>query len=271
MPTIAIKGTDFIVDVTKFELREKADESNILYGEDFHKFEDGYGLYYDPEYKNWPSDGPYIPETVEYIRLPEFSKLDPEGMSLRSGKPLKDVLTMSDFDLLFDREAFDLRVNKGVLPTLDIAGHTFFVDISMDMLRPKNDFRSEGIVFSDIETYYNDDKRTYTIPYNPKTHEFQEPDYLTMKEFPKDLIAVEFSSERILDRIGWNRKYGFELTDGLEKIGFKLHHNARSIPWKNTFVAGLIERNIEAEKKRKATTEKQQLIQPKNKRTNRKI
>lgn len=60
-----------------------------------------------------------------------------------------------------NQEAYDLRVNKGMLPTIDIAGHTFYVDIRMDMLRPKDDFLSKGIVFSDIENYYDEDKRTY--------------------------------------------------------------------------------------------------------------
>ncbi|MGJ1359996.1 hypothetical protein ACR79K_25155 [Sphingobacterium siyangense] len=45
-----------------------------------------------------------------------------------------------------NQEAYDLRVNKGMLPTIDIAGHTFYVDIRMDMLRPKDDFLSKGIV-----------------------------------------------------------------------------------------------------------------------------
>lgn len=72
-----------------------------------------------------------------------------------------------------------------MLPTIDIAGHTFYVDICMDMFRPKDDFLSKGIVFSDIENYYDEDKRTYTIPYNPKTHQFQEPDYRNTKELPK--------------------------------------------------------------------------------------
>ncbi|SFO17695.1 hypothetical protein SAMN05421741_12415 [Paenimyroides ummariense] len=33
--------------------------------------------------------------------------------------------------------AFDMRVNQGILPTIEIAGHTFYVDIRMDKLRPK--------------------------------------------------------------------------------------------------------------------------------------
>lgn len=53
----------------------------------------------------------------------------------------------------------DLRLNKGILPTLDIAGHTFYVDLQMDKLRPKDDFRSQGINFTEIKDYYDRDRR----------------------------------------------------------------------------------------------------------------
>tara|TARA_R110002096_G_scaffold86792_2_gene199557 strand:+ start:42866 stop:44167 length:1302 start_codon:yes stop_codon:yes gene_type:complete len=161
-------------------------------------------------------------------------------------------------EIPFDLNACDMRVSKGMLPTVDIAGHTFYVDIRMDMLRPKDDFLSKGIVFSDIANYYDLDKRTYTIPYNPKTHEFQEPDYRTIKELPKDLIAVRFPSERLLDRIGWNKQYGFELTHGLDKQGLKLQFEAKQIPWKKTFLVDLIKSNLKTEKNLQKTTEKQQ-------------
>ncbi|WP_159732133.1 hypothetical protein [Sphingobacterium sp. 18053] len=163
----------------------------------------------------------------------------------------------------FNQEAYDLRVNKGMLPTINIAGHTFYVDIRMDMLRPKDDFLSKGIVFSDIANYYNEDKRIYTIPYNPKTHEFQEPDYRNIKELPKDLIAVQFPSERLLDRIGWNRHYGFELTQGLAKQGLKLQFEAKQIPWEKTFLVGLIKSNLKAEKNLQKAEAKQQPPQAK--------
>lgn len=157
---------------------------------------------------------------------------------------------------MVDEKAYDLRVNKGMLPTVDIAGHTFYVDIRMDMQRPKDDFLSKGIVFSKIQNYYDEDKRAYTIPYNPKTHEFQEPDYRTIKELPKDLIAVQFPSERLLDRIGWNRHYGFELRHGLDKQGLKLQFTAKQIPWEKTFLVGLIKGNLKAEKMQEKATEK---------------
>ncbi len=40
---------------------------------------------------------------------------------------------------------------------MDITRHTFFVGIRMDKLRPKDDFLSKGIAFSDIAIYYDED------------------------------------------------------------------------------------------------------------------
>jgi hypothetical protein len=165
-------------------------------------------------------------------------------------------------DNKINQEAYDLRVNKGMLPTIDIAGHIFYVDIRMDMLRPKDDFLSKGIVFSQIENYYDEDKRHYTIPYNPKTHEFQEPDYLNIQKLPKDLIAVRFPSERLLDRIGWNRQYGFELTHGLAKQGLKLQFTAKHIPWEKTFLVDLIKSNLKTERALQKNIKKQEPDQP---------
>lgn len=155
-----------------------------------------------------------------------------------------------------NNEAYDLRVNKGIFPTIEIAGHTFYVDIRMNKLRPKDDFLSNGITFSDIQNYYDKDKQTYTIPYNPATHEFQEPDYLNLKEFPKSLIAVQFPSERVLDRIGWNRQHGFHLNQGLGKQGMKLKFEAKQISWNKTFLAVLIKKNLTAEGKLQKTERK---------------
>ncbi|MDR6487191.1 hypothetical protein J2799_001676 [Chryseobacterium vietnamense] len=143
-------------------------------------------------------------------------------------------------------EAYKLRVKKGQLPVVIIAEHTFFVDIRMGMLRPKDDFLSKGIVFSDIQNYYDDNQNTYTIPYNPKTHEFQDIELSMLKEFPKDLIAVQFPVENELDLIGWNRNHGFELTEGLSNKGLKMQFEAKEIPWEETFLADIIKSNLNA-------------------------
>lgn len=261
LPIFNIRGTDFIVDVEKFELREKADPFNRINIFNLKDEGDAYILEYCPQLKNIYI--PFVNDKPIVIKIPPVNKLDPIGMAKKYKRTLEDIQGKTDFEIMVNQEAYDLRVNKNVLPTIEIAGHTFYVDLQMDKLRPKDDFLSNGIVFSDIEKYYDLEKRAYTIPYNPKTHEFQKPDYLNIKEFPKDLIAVSFPSERLLDRIGWNRKYRLEITHGLAMNGLKLKFTAKNTPWKKTFLAEIIKHNINTEKKLKRTTEKQQSIQPK--------
>lgn len=258
LPIVNIEGTDFVVDVNKLELREKSCRKNIISFDDMSKVVEGYTFEYNLKNKNLPNI--FSNESIN-VKISEFVILDPIGMANKYNHSLDYIKGKSDLDLIGEPQAYDMRTNKGILPRIEIAGHIFYVDIRMDKLRPKDDFLSNGIVFSDIERYYDDDKRTYTIPYNPKKHEFQEPDYLNLKELPKELIAVEFPSERLLDRIGWNRKYGFEITHGLVKNGLKLQFTAKIIPWKETFLVDLIKSNLRSEKRRKETAEKQQPIQ----------
>jgi len=66
----------------------------------------------------------------------------------------------------------------------------------------------------------------------------------------------------LLDRIGWNRQYGFELTHGLDKQGLKLQFEAKHIPWGKTFLVDLIKSNLKAEKALQKVAEKQQPTQP---------
>ncbi len=258
-PTINILGTEYIIDSNTFELREKGNENNILYGEDFYQHDNGYGFYFDKERKNWPMYE-FQFQKFDYVEIPEFVKMDPEGMSLKYGVPLDKVTTMSDLKLMSDPDAYDLRL-KGLLPRVYIEGVTFYVDLMMNMLRPKDDFASKGISFSEIEDYVEEGRSSYLIPYNPKTHEFQIPDYDNLKEYPKDLIAVKFPMEFDLDRIGWNRKNRFDIDDRVDKDCMRIEFRARKVPWENTFMKNVIEHNLKEEQQLK---EKASIDQPKN-------
>ncbi|WP_313410982.1 hypothetical protein [Sphingobacterium multivorum] len=272
LPEIEIEGTKYLFDIKQLALIEKdRPEERKLFFDQMNDCGTHYEFVYNrnskrlDEYRTQDGIDAYITGKHSFanIKVPRMGEIDPIGMSEKYNFSLDEIRQKSDFEIMVNQKAYDLRVNKGMLPTVDIAGHTFYVDIRMDMLRPKDDFLSKGIVFSDIGNYYNEDKRTYTIPYNPKTHEFQEPDYRNIKELPKDLIAVRFPSERLLDRIGWNRHYGFELTDGLAKQGLKLQFAAKHIPWGKTFLVDLIKSNLKTEKKLQKAAEKQQPTQSK--------
>jgi len=245
LPTWNIAGTDFIVDVAKFELRETRNEINVVSLRDMEEWAGGYTFNYSKERRAVCNiaDGDSIA-----VDIPEFVRLDPVGMAGKYGLTVDEVRSKSDFDLMVDQHAYELRVDKGKLPTIDIAGHTFYVDIRLDKLRPKDDFLSEGIIFKKIDHYYSDEANAYIIPYNPKTHEFEELNYDRLKEFPKHLIAVQFPFQKELDPIGWNRLGGRDLTADLKRIVLKEHFTAKIVPWQQTFLPQIIRINQERAK-----------------------
>lgn len=191
------------------------------------------------------------------VKISEFVVFDPVGMAQKYKHPVDEISGKSDFDLMVDQKAYDMRVNKGMLPTVNIAGHTFYVDIRMDMLRPKDDFLSKGIAFGRIDHYFSEERDAYLIPYDPKKHEFRELDYDNLLSIPKDLIAVEFPFQRVLDPIGWNRNGGWDIKEDLKHIGLKSHFQAKVVPWKETYIHDIIKDNLE-KMKEKNEKEKQQ-------------
>lgn len=247
LPVRNIEGTDFIVDVTNLQLREKANPENVIPVFDMRDVGDGYVFDYSPKEKNIPvlfSDD----TDVKTVKIPELVQLDPVGMAEKYGYTVHNVQGKTDFELMVDQQAFGRRL-MGQLPTVDISGHTFFVDIRMDMLRPKDDFLSNGIVFRQIDHYYNDEQKAYIIPYNPKTHEFKELDYDNITAIPSDLIVISFPHESVLDPVGFNRKGGWDETNGLKETNIKSHFEAKVVDWKETGIEETIQENIRKQHK----------------------
>lgn len=247
LPVYSIEGTDFVVDVANLQLSEKANPENVIPLSDMRDVGDGYVFDYSPKEKNIPmlfSDD----TDVRTVKIPKLVQLDPVGMSEKYGCSIHEVHGKTDFSLMVDQQALGRRL-MGQLPTVDITGHTFFVDIHMDMLRPKDDFLSKGIVLSQIDHFYNDDRKVYTIPYNPKTHEFQDLDYDNIASIPKDLIVVSFPHESVLDPIGYNRKGGWDETYGLKETNVKSHFEAKVVDWKETGIETTIQENINKQHK----------------------
>jgi hypothetical protein len=242
LPIVNIEGTNFLLDVDKFELREKNNPENIISVFDMRDLENGkgYAFLYNKIEKNvalsWTHD-----QTVR-VQIPEMVFLDPEGMSKKYGVPLEMFATKSDFDIMVDQAALKDRLS-GRLPIVDIAGHPFYVDIRMDMLRPKDDFMSKGIQFSKIEDYYVDEKEKYWVPYNPKTREFQDVDFSKITDIPKDITMVSFPHESKLDPIGYNRMHGFVEMSSLKETNLKSHFKAGQVTWKETGIEEVIKEN----------------------------
>jgi hypothetical protein len=252
LPIHNIAGTDFEVDAMNLRLREKANPGNILYVSDMRDVGNGYEFDYSPREKNIPmlfTDD----LSIRTVMIPDLVRLDPIGMAEKYKHPLDTISGKSDFDLMVDQQALSQRL-AGYLPTIDVYGHTFFVDIRMDMLRPKDDFLSSGISFTEIQHYYNDVREAYVIPYNYQKREFQELDH-TMTTIPENLMIVSFPHESKLDPIGFNRNEGFNERNGLKEVNVKSHFEAKVLGWKESCFVEQIRENIREQKKQQQSCE----------------
>lgn len=240
LPVYPIEGTEFIVDVARQELREVENPANTI---SFLEMEDHgthYLLRYDPDVKNLPEV--YGKDIIE-ISIPPMAALDPDGMSLAHGLNLMQTEVKTDFEIIVNQDLVGLR-EKGALPVIEIAGHPFYVDIRMDCLRPKDDFSTTGIQFSAIEDCLIEDEAKYMVPYDPKAREYVELDFNTITEIPEGLIVVEIPYQSQLDPIGYARKYDLDPKDLLRAYPPEANRKARIVPWSETPIERIMERNI---------------------------
>ena len=259
LPTHKVFGTEFIVDVNQLELREKANPKNVISLSDMEeKAVQGYRFWYSPKTKGLTT---YSEPGAKLAEIPDFVKLDPIGMAKKHNISEDKIDAMDDFKLMVNQDAFDKIAYKGIIPTIDIAGHTFYIDLFNDKLHPKDDIWSRGIIFSELKHYYSYKDDTYTIPYNQGTHTFQEVS-LNVKEVPKDLIVVQIPGKRTLDPIGQNKAGDLNSSDYLKKHGVQLKFDAKVIPWHQTRFAETVKRNngqeIKTEQKKSTSTKQEE-------------
>lgn len=73
----------------------------------------------------------------------------------------------------------------------------------------------------------------YTIPYDSAKKEFVDVDLNESTENPGDLKVISFPDERILDPVGWNKIYGYNLKENLPNEPRNLHFQARTGIWED--------------------------------------
>lgn len=231
LPIFNCGNFEWIVDVNKNEIREKANPNNV------------YSIFEMDDRGNGYSFDHYDKETGKTISvdLPPLVILDPERMATKYH--VADIAGKSDFEVMVNQELLHRRITLGELPTVSIAGHTFYADARINLLRPKDDFSTMGICFTDLDHCYIEENNSYGFPYNPKTHQFQELDSSNLVEYPKDLLFIEIPHERLLDPVGWNRRHGWPEVDSLKETGLNLDFTAKIIPWHKTGIDELIAQN----------------------------
>ncbi|MDR2270425.1 MAG: hypothetical protein LBF27_05905 [Sphingobacterium sp.] len=218
LSTIKIIGTDFMIDVVNFQLRERGNESNILYFRDFHEVKNGYGFYYDTNIKNIPKES-FNHETTHYVEIPEFVKMAPLEIAKKEHISLQKVLQMTDFGLMVNTYMFKLRM-RGNVPDLVLGSGVgqYFVELEKGMLRPYYPQLFKPIFLTDIQKYYDPEKECYIVPYNTLTNSIEDLDFIKTKEIPKYVGLFSFPSLKRMDPVGWNLLHGLDPKVGLKQV-----------------------------------------------------
>ncbi len=253
LPTITIQGTSFTVDVLRDALIESGNPGNVIPFKEMAYEGDRYLLSYDLLEKNLP--GIRSSGFID-VRVLPLSVLDPEGMALKYGKRLDEIIGKTDFEIRVDQDLYQRRLS-GHLPVIEIMGHPFYVDVRMDSLRPKDDFSTQGIRFSEIDNYVHPDDQRYWIPYHPVSHSIREIDTETITEIPKDIFLVEIPTLEKLDPVGYARFHGLDIEQTVMANPLESNMIAKMVDWKESWLPEAIKENLlKQEKNKKKNTSK---------------
>ena len=250
LPVLNINDTPYLVDVDYGLFREKADPEKVI----------GMG-----ELKDVGSH--YLLDIPGQTRvaIPYMVELDPDGVSKKYGIQVKE-LPKKDGELKCNRQCLADRL-QGKLPTIELEGHTFFVDLHLGFLRPKDDFSTMGLELNRLPL--NKSGTGFQFLYDPKSHTEVIYDE-NWTEIPKGIMAMEIPGEFTLDPVGTimkysntlDKKYPFgnraEALDLYEKsIGFRefldrypVRYNLKAhvIPWERTIIPEQVAHNKQKRK-----------------------
>lgn len=106
LPIIVIEGTEFIVDVTNEQLRERDRPENTL---DIKKmsskgFTKGYTFDYNVKTRNFPNERTDPRNDIKEIEIEDFCRIDPFGMALKYDISVEKVKISNDLELAIKTE-----------------------------------------------------------------------------------------------------------------------------------------------------------------------
>ncbi|WP_316834985.1 hypothetical protein [Pedobacter nutrimenti] len=135
-PMIDILGTKFVVDVMRMLLYQQRSPLNVIYFSNMENMGTHYRFEYDTDRKAMPLELQQDRENVKVVKIPPLNVLDPEGMSLKYGVPLNEVMQRDDLSFLIGAEDYIWlrQLLGGTLPTIDLAGDRFEIDLEGNRL-----------------------------------------------------------------------------------------------------------------------------------------
>lgn len=237
-PIYNLHGTDFFVDVHKYELREKENIKNKISFRRMSYKGTHYEFFYNLIDKNVPG-GASMKEYNVFTKIPELKTLDPLAMSILHNINEDVVHMFSDFQILYDQKAVNNRIN-GELPVVEIMGFDFLVDEKkgyiQDLIKTTTiEFDNMGVVRETCE---------HCFAYNPITHQQVELDEF-ITEVPAGLFWI------IIPNVGDLDPIGFAINHELDIKEYAMAHYPQKVlvgkivPWEETFLLDDIKENRE--------------------------
>lgn len=232
MPIYRLGEIDFRVDVRQLLLSDLHKPENIIKLDDLHFTEGKYVAYLDGDGKLASVTGKLGTE----FQLPQMVVLDPEGMAEVHGKTIEEIRRLTDFDLLVDKDIFSERIG-GRKPILEVMGTTF----SVDSLEGTLTSETSQILLFELDIYIKDDY--YEFPYNTESKTLADLDFETITAIPENTVWVRIPLDYQLDPVGWAQLIGSDPKDACVNHMPKREMSAECIPWKNTKIYEIMERN----------------------------
>ncbi len=138
---------------------------------------------------------------------------------------------MDEKDKTPEEKALERRL-AGHLPTVDIDGQLFYVDLFMGYLRPKDIFSTLGIEFKKIQDDYSILEENFVFTYNPKTYEAETFDFNDIQSIPEHILLVELPAKPKLDPVSYARMCGYDVESFVRTRGIQSHFKINTVPLK---------------------------------------
>ncbi|MBW4888955.1 hypothetical protein KXQ82_04485 [Mucilaginibacter sp. HMF5004] len=243
IPYMTIEGTVFEVDIERQVLIERANSANtISFIDEMEDKGTYYSLVYDLERKRAydKTNGFYESEDWTAVKVPMLIELDPEGMAKKYGYTVEQLEGKTDMEVIVDQQLLAKRLH-GALPTIDICGSLFYIDVRLQELRAVDEHWTR----IDLKTLgISTENGRYQAFYHPGSREVADID-TGLTRLPEGVVLVEIPHDLELDPVAVGRQHDLDQNTLLRQYPIQKELKAEVVPLSATMLPGLVRRNLE--------------------------